>query len=50
MCDHPYCNAPHAFTSGFDQEGAEGLKGNLVGRKSGSDRRYDCVQIIFVFG
>jgi len=33
MCDHPYCNAPHAFTSGFDQEGAEGLKGNLVGRK-----------------
>ena len=33
MCDHPYCNAPHAFTSGFDQEGAEGLKGKLVGRK-----------------
>ena len=31
--DHPYCNTLHAFTSGFDPEGAKGLKGKLVGHK-----------------
>jgi hypothetical protein len=29
--DRPHCNALHAFTSGFDPEGA--LEGKLVGHK-----------------
>ncbi len=31
--DRPHCNTLHAFTSGFDPEGAERFKGKLVGRK-----------------